>query len=88
MNNNVNSKSFYRMVNLKGGSSPSFIMNNLVKSDTYCAFINNSFQKPMVCIYLQVDLENECLQSDLIKFRSVSWDAKQECTHLNYLYIN
>jgi hypothetical protein len=64
----MNSKSFYRMVNLKGGCSPSYLTNNLAKSDTYIAFIKNSFIKPMISIYKLSDLENESLQADLIKY--------------------
>lgn len=76
------------MVNLKGGCSPSYMTNNLAKSDTYIAFVKNTFSKPMVSIYKLCDLENESLQPELIKFQYVEWDAKQECCHINYLYIN
>ena len=76
------------MVNLKSGCSPSYLTNNLAKSDTYIAFVKNGFTKPMVSIYKLGDLENESLQADLIKSQYVEWDAKQECVHVNYLYIN
>lgn len=57
----MNNKSFYRMVNLKGGCSPSYLSNNLTKSDTYIAFVKNGFLRPMVSIYKLGDLENESL---------------------------
>jgi hypothetical protein len=76
------------MVNLKGGASPSYITNNLVKSDTYVAFINNGFLKPMIQIYQLSDLENDGIQPELIKSKNIQWDPKMECSHINYLYIN
>lgn len=44
-------KSFYRTVQLKGNHSPSYLQNNLAKSDTYCALVKNGFLSSRIMIY-------------------------------------
>jgi hypothetical protein len=62
----ANLKHFYRMVQLKGGVSASYLSNNLIKSDTFVAFIKNGFTRSMITIYKTSELENDVLSSDLI----------------------
>ena len=77
------------MVHLKNGQSASYINNNLVKSDTFIAFVKNGFSRSMVQIFKISDLENDSLHSDLIQSQNVEWESKdKECTHINYLFIN
>jgi hypothetical protein len=54
------------MVQLKGGVSASYLSNNLIKSDTFVAFIKNGFTRSMITIYKTSELENDVLSSDLI----------------------
>ena len=83
------SNNYFRMITLKNGQSPSFLNNNLVKSDTYIAFVKNGFQRSMVQVYRTQDIENETLQQELIQAQSIEWDSKEkECTHVNYLFVN
>ena len=63
--------------------------NNLVKSDTYIAFVRNAFIMSKVVIYKLNELENQNLHSDLISQQLIEWESKEkECTYINYIFIN
>jgi hypothetical protein len=80
----------FRYINLNNGQSPSFLFNNLVKSDNYAAYIKSSFGTSKIVIYKVRDLENQSLpKEETSSCNTIEWDAKlKECTHLNYLCLN
>ena len=48
----------YRQVIPKNNLSPSYVTNNLTKSDNYIAFIRNAFIMSKIVIYKVSELEN------------------------------
>ena len=82
-------ESIYRLVHLKSGFSPSYIPGNLAKSDTHVAFVKNGSLKSRVIIYKLEDIENEEMDPEAVKFKTVEWEAKSaECTLINYVCLN
>lgn len=82
----------YRLVQVKGGYSASYLANNMTRSDKYVAIIKNGSMKSRVVIYWVEDLENEALEPEHMRTKTIDWDTTgakaAECTHINYLSIN
>lgn len=45
------SQKFYRLVQVKGGHSASYMNNNMTKSDNYIAIVKNGSLKSRIVIY-------------------------------------
>mmetsp|Transcript_17454 Transcript_17454/g.29374 ORF Transcript_17454/g.29374 Transcript_17454/m.29374 type:complete len:106 (-) Transcript_17454:802-1119(-) len=78
------------MITLKNAVSPSYLLNNLVKSEKYAAYAKNGYMVSKVCVYRISDLLDSKLSSDQFTQHSqIEWESKKkECTHLNYLKFN
>ena len=84
-----NSTSTYRLVPLKSGFSPSYLSGNLVRSKNYVAFVKNGSLKSRVILYNVSDIEDQKMDPDAVKFKTIEWEAKSaECTHINYVCLN
>lgn len=82
-------KNSYRLVHLRSGFSPSYMTGNLAKSDTHVAFAKNGSLKSRVIIYKIEDIDNQDMDPEQVKFKTVEWEAKAaECTHINYVCLN
>ena len=78
-----------RTIALQHGSKPSYLPNNLTRSDNYLASVKNGFSQIKINLYKLSDLENESL-SEVSSCKSIDFDPKEreECVHLKYHQIN
>lgn len=80
---------YFKVINLKNGLSPNYLMNNFKRSDNFCACVKNSFGKSSIVIYSLEDLENDSTPPDMVEQKTIEWESiDKECTHINYLKIN
>jgi hypothetical protein len=79
----------YRFLQLKQGYSPSYLPNNLTKSENFLAYLKNTFTKSRVIIYKMQDLEDRSADVDEIAPISIIYESVDyELTHVNYLHLN